>query len=88
MSIVNPQSFNRYSHVGNDPVNFVDPTGLDWYIGGCYTETWRNDGWHTQEVCSVVWKDPNPNGSGGGQVRGGIRQRIIPSPFSIFSNDS
>lgn len=25
----NPQSFNRYSCVQNDPVNFVDPFGLD-----------------------------------------------------------
>lgn len=24
-----PQSFNRYSYVQNDPVNFIDPTGLD-----------------------------------------------------------
>jgi RHS repeat-associated protein len=28
MSIGDPQSFNRYSYVGNDPTNFVDPTGL------------------------------------------------------------
>jgi hypothetical protein len=27
--LTNPQSFNRYSYVQNDPVNFVDPTGLD-----------------------------------------------------------
>lgn len=27
--MTNPQSFNRYSYVMNDPVNFVDPTGLD-----------------------------------------------------------
>jgi RHS repeat-associated protein len=26
--LTNPQSFNRYSYVQNDPVNFVDPTGL------------------------------------------------------------
>jgi RHS repeat-associated protein len=32
MSIANPQSFNRYSYVQNDPVNFVDPTGLYGYI--------------------------------------------------------
>src|SRR5687767_4299639 len=25
----NPQSFNRYSYVQNDPVNFVDPSGLN-----------------------------------------------------------
>jgi hypothetical protein len=28
MSLADPQSFNRYSYVNNDPVNFVDPSGL------------------------------------------------------------
>ena len=27
-NLTDPQSFNRYSYVQNDPVNFVDPTGL------------------------------------------------------------
>jgi len=27
-SLANPQSFNRYAYVQNDPVNFVDPSGL------------------------------------------------------------
>jgi RHS repeat-associated protein len=31
----NPQSFNRYAYVKNDPVNFVDPTGL---YEGCVHE--------------------------------------------------
>lgn len=30
----NPQSFNRYAYVQNDPVNFVDPLGLDPEVGG------------------------------------------------------
>lgn len=29
-SISNPQSLNRYSYTQNDPVNFVDPSGLQW----------------------------------------------------------
>jgi len=27
--LTNPQSFNRYSYVGNNPLGFVDPSGLD-----------------------------------------------------------
>lgn len=30
MKIRDPQSFNRYTYVENDPVNFVDPSGLEW----------------------------------------------------------
>jgi len=50
MTIVDPQSFNRYAHVQNDPVNFVDPSGLQDPPGGwptdpsaygyAYTQTW------------------------------------------------
>ncbi|MDQ3684948.1 MAG: hypothetical protein M3430_05025, partial [Acidobacteriota bacterium] len=29
MNLADPQSFNRYSYVQNDPVNFVDPSGLE-----------------------------------------------------------
>lgn len=28
MSIGNPQSFNRYAYVENQPTNFTDPSGL------------------------------------------------------------
>lgn len=29
MRLTNPQTFNRYTYVGNDPVNRIDPSGLD-----------------------------------------------------------
>ena len=43
MSLDDPQSFSRYSYVGNDPANYVDPSGLEAVIcdasmswGVCY----------------------------------------------------
>jgi RHS repeat-associated protein len=44
----NPQTFNRFVYVGNNPLNRVDPTGLGWYCRGTacrYSEddkTFRN----------------------------------------------
>ena len=29
MAIAEPQSLNRYSYTHSDPVNFIDPSGLD-----------------------------------------------------------
>jgi RHS repeat-associated protein len=36
-SLTDPQSLNRYAYVQNDPVNFVDPSGLNLSSGTCYT---------------------------------------------------
>ena len=29
---VNPQTFNRFVYVGNNPINITDPLGLDWFF--------------------------------------------------------
>jgi RHS repeat-associated protein len=41
MRVGDPQSFNRFTYVGNDPINFVDPSGLDPVL--CI---WRITGYH------------------------------------------
>jgi RHS repeat-associated protein len=43
-----PQTFNRYTYTGNNPVNNVDPTGLRYY---------RN-----RETLEIAWFDKNPGG--------------------------
>jgi RHS repeat-associated protein len=37
MDISNPQSLNRYTYVGNEPLNGTDPSGLSWASGGAGT---------------------------------------------------
>jgi RHS repeat-associated protein len=55
-----PQSFNRYSYVTNNPVNFIDPSGHRavpddcYYGGGCGGDSWVGSG-----------KDGGRGGAGG-----------------------
>ncbi len=61
-----PQSMfiNRYSYVGNDPVNLVDPLGL-------YCALWENDLLLGHDSGDVVWQSDwfcaveIPDGGGG-----------------------
>jgi RHS repeat-associated protein len=52
----NPQSLNRYTYVQNDPVNFVDPSGLKPQICGLFSGSNNGDPW-TGLVC---FGDSNP----------------------------
>lgn len=66
MSIGDPQSFNRYSYVENQPTNFVDPSGLmpicfGWWVlisndGG---ETWQDTGIFITDYCVNIGGSPN-----------------------------
>jgi RHS repeat-associated protein len=66
MNLGDPQSFNRYSYVENDPVNMVDPTGLYWAIdwGSCRAEVVSNgEGglrFTGREICSLTWVPEGP----------------------------
>ena len=65
-ALTDSQSFNRYGYVGNDPVNFVDPAGLDGEI--FFIVSWNG-------VCSmvgvlVVNQAPGSTMAGGSGARG------------------
>ena len=67
MTIANPQSFNHYVYVGNDPVNFIDPTGL---FKICYVKSsqvcFSYDGERTCFIPKVYWVCEEVGGGGGG----------------------
>jgi RHS repeat-associated protein len=52
-SIGSPQSLNRYSYTGNDPINGVDPLGLDTLCATPYITTVWSDG-HKE----TIWGSP------------------------------
>jgi RHS repeat-associated protein len=45
---LNPQGWNRYSYVGNDPLAFTDPNGFSWFssffhsVGNFFSEIFRS----------------------------------------------
>ncbi|WP_394766593.1 RHS repeat-associated core domain-containing protein [uncultured Paludibaculum sp.] len=66
-----PQSWNRYAYVENDPVNFGDPQGLQRRAPICY---WQNNigweaGWYFTGFQSNICEEWGSEGGGGG--RGG-----------------
>jgi RHS repeat-associated protein len=73
MSLGNPQSFNRYSYVNNDAVNFVDPSGLNASSSGGYSWscwiTWssNSDGSNFKFTSVSCW---NTGGGSGGSSGG------------------
>lgn len=70
MSLGNPQSFNRYSYVNNQPTNYVDPSGLVLRYfdvdGGLGCVLNQSDGkFHCTQYINRYWYDDGI-GSGGG----------------------
>lgn len=67
MSVSDPQSFNRYSYVENDPVNLVDPSGLWWALQGCETNCVTIYGETScTTTCHYKWAEDAGSGMGNG----------------------
>jgi RHS repeat-associated protein len=91
MSVSDPQSFNRYSYVENDPMNFVDPDGLNQSIVFIYPTNCRpNPNWETDAdkyICDVGIHIMNiGGGSSGGEIGGGgggnTSNSSLPNPLA------
>lgn len=49
--LASPQGWNRYSHVGNDPVNYYDPEGLQRIASHCH---WLKDNIGPEDASSYL----------------------------------
>ena len=76
MYIANPQSFNRYSYVQNDPMNFIDPTGTEcqllwvgaiYYLALCFPDDATKSGGFGGG--GADGRGGGPGGGGGGGSR-------------------
>jgi hypothetical protein len=89
VDLSNPQTWNRYAYVANNPLNNVDPVGLDWDEGQPLPIPWGSNfcggdpiacalgGW---DVC--VWAglcSPGSGSGGGGSGSGGNQPSTPPS---------
>jgi len=66
MSIGDPQSFNRYSYVHSDPVNFVDPTGLLTFLDCQRMGSYEGSTWYQCNLISlgpIIHGDPSRGGT-------------------------
>ena len=79
----NPQNLNRYSYVGNSPLNYIDPSGHMRLAEGP-----QQDRFKTSVYSAYVpkpKKQSNNSGGGGGEV-GGRDGGAPPSPGHVYDN--
>ena len=84
-NLTDPQSLNRYAYVQNDPVNFVDPSGLNLEEGGggwSCSGTWSGErtpsgaivNFRITSISCQTWSYGGGGGGGGGSQQTGSQQ--------------
>jgi hypothetical protein len=71
----NPQSWNRYGYVGNDPINFNDPTGLQRQSPDSFYRQCIEGHVMTVRGCLELAEMLEPGGGGGGGGAPGLASR-------------
>jgi RHS repeat-associated protein len=70
--VSNPQRLNRYSYVGNDPVNIVDPDGMEWRFARTLHYFWPEaELWIVGEIWTFTRSGPGGAGGTGAFGEGG-----------------
>jgi RHS repeat-associated protein len=69
-SIGNPQSLNHYAYAGNNPINAIDPTGMDDEFAVCPGEDTQTGG--EDEICISMYDELGVSPGGGGGVGGNV----------------
>jgi RHS repeat-associated protein len=97
VDLTNPQSFNRYSYVADQPLSSFDPLGLAIaYVDGCYYNItyFYVDGQYDSEEWDLMYCYSSGGGAGAGGGAGGgggggsapNNLALAPSKFTKFMN--
>ena len=70
VDITNPQTWNRYAYLANNPLSYIDPLGLHWACNGYYGLT-SCSGWET---------DQSGNSTGGSYGSSGSYDTTVMGP--------